>query len=64
MTDFERWRGYPQTEVMWATILFVALTVLSLPHANAAAGAPLPDLVAKGKYVFAAAGGGCGHHAN
>ena len=62
MTDFERWRGYPQTQLMWTTILFVTLTMLSLPHANAAAGAPLPDLVAKGKYVFAAAGGGCGCH--
>ena len=35
---------------------------LCSPTAAAVAGTALPDLVGKGKYVFAAAGGGCGCH--
>ena len=62
MTDLERWRGFSQAYLMWITILLLMLTMFGASHTDAAAGAPLPDLVAKGKYVFAAAGGGCGCH--
>ena len=41
--------------------LAILLWVCS-PTAAAVAGTALPDLVGKGKYVFAAAGGGCGCH--
>jgi hypothetical protein len=43
-----------------AVIALVA--VIAMPGGPGWAGSPLPDLVAKGKYVFAAAGGGCGCH--
>ena len=43
-----------------AAIVLVAL--IAMPGGPAWAGSPLPDLVAKGKYIFAAAGGGCGCH--
>jgi mono/diheme cytochrome c family protein len=36
--------------------------VLAAPDLPVWAGSPLPDLVTKGKYIFAAAGGGCGCH--
>jgi len=62
MTDSERWRGFSRAYLMWITVLLVMLTMFGVSHTDAAAGAPLPDLVAKGKYVFAAAGGGCGCH--
>jgi mono/diheme cytochrome c family protein len=47
---------------MRITFLSVILTLLIAPGAELEAGAPLPDLVTKGRYVFAAAGGGCGCH--
>jgi mono/diheme cytochrome c family protein len=37
------------------------VVVIAMPGGPAWAGSPLPDLVAKGKYIFAAAGG-CGCH--
>jgi mono/diheme cytochrome c family protein len=39
----------------------IGLGLLLVPSAAVWAGAPLPDLVAKGRYIFAAAGG-CGCH--
>ena len=39
----------------------IGIALLLVPSAAVWAGAPLPDLVAKGKYIFAAAGG-CGCH--
>jgi mono/diheme cytochrome c family protein len=44
----------------WSLLGGFALLIL-VPCAAAEAGTPLPDLVAKGKYIFAAAGG-CGCH--
>jgi mono/diheme cytochrome c family protein len=47
---------------MWVIFLLATLMLVVLPNNRALAGTPLPDLVAKGKYIFAAAGGGCGCH--
>ena len=48
---------------MWIASLFAGLLMMfSVSSTDATAGTPLPDLVAKGKYVFGAAGGGCGCH--
>jgi mono/diheme cytochrome c family protein len=47
---------------MWKGFLLAISILVSLPITAAAAGTPLLDLVAKGKYIFAAAGGGCGCH--
>jgi mono/diheme cytochrome c family protein len=47
---------------MWVIFLLATLMLVVLPNNPALAGTPLPDLVAKGKYIFAAAGGGCGCH--
>lgn len=46
---------------MWMPVLLAMLFVLGRPGASVSAATPLPDLVAKGKYVFAASGG-CGCH--
>lgn len=61
MTDSERWTRMPKTHVMWTVVLLIATATLGGLGASAEGGAPLPDLVAKGKYVFAASGG-CGCH--
>jgi mono/diheme cytochrome c family protein len=45
---------------LWAAVMLAA--VLAAPDVAVWAGSPLPDIVAKGKYIFAAAGGGCGCH--
>ena len=45
---------------LWAALTLAA--VLATPDVPVWAGSPLPDIVAKGKYIFAAAGGGCGCH--
>jgi mono/diheme cytochrome c family protein len=45
---------------LWAALTLAV--VLAAPDLPAWAGSPLPDIVAKGKYIFAAAGGGCGCH--
>jgi len=45
---------------LWAALTLAV--VLAAPDLPVWAGSPLPDIVAKGKYIFAAAGGGCGCH--
>lgn len=62
MTDCDPRRGDNGIQRMSTAILLVMLAMFAVADAKAEAGAPLPDLVAKGKYVFAAAGGGCGCH--
>jgi mono/diheme cytochrome c family protein len=47
---------------MWRLLALAILLWLCSSTAAAVAGTALPDLVGKGKYVFAAAGGGCGCH--
>jgi mono/diheme cytochrome c family protein len=47
---------------MWRLLGLAILLWLCSSTAAAVAGTALPDLVGKGKYVFAAAGGGCGCH--
>jgi mono/diheme cytochrome c family protein len=49
-----------QNAILWAAVMLAA--VLAAPDVAVWAGSPLPDIVAKGKYIFAAAGGGCGCH--
>ena len=49
-----------QNAILWAAVMLAA--VLATPVLPVWAGSPLPDIVAKGKYIFAAAGGGCGCH--
>ena len=51
---------YAKRTTLLAAVALV--TVIAMPGLPVWAGSPLPDIVAKGKYIFAAAGGGCGCH--
>jgi len=59
MADWRR-RVPPET-LMWMVVVSTLLILLGLSAPVAWAGVPLPDLAAKGKYVFAAAAG-CSCH--
>ena len=62
MTDCERWNGLLQAQFMWTPVILALLMTFSGFGTIAEGGTPpLPDLVTKGKYVFAASGG-CGCH--